>query len=126
MFQVGELHPEIECPDCGSQMRLRDSSYGLFWGCTSYPWCRGIHNAREGTGEPCGVPTTMAGRAARRKAHAAFDPIWKSGRMTRPEAYQWLQRELGLTARQCHIGAFDEKMCARVIEACGKLEECNA
>jgi len=31
-----------KCPECGSATRVRESRYGQFYGCTSYPNCRGI------------------------------------------------------------------------------------
>lgn len=30
-----------ECPDCGQPMRRRKSTKGEFWGCSTYPDCRG-------------------------------------------------------------------------------------
>jgi hypothetical protein len=54
---------------------------------------------------------------ARIRAHAAFDPIWKSGEMRRPEAYLWLTRAMGLK-RQVHIAELDEADCGRVITLC--------
>jgi DNA-binding helix-hairpin-helix protein with protein kinase domain len=32
------------CPRCGSTMRRRSGRYGQFWGCSSYPKCRGTRN----------------------------------------------------------------------------------
>lgn len=29
------------CPRCGSMMEIRNGRYGEFWGCMSYPRCRG-------------------------------------------------------------------------------------
>jgi hypothetical protein len=34
----------ISCPHCSSPMRKRKSKYGLFWGCSRYPSCRGTRN----------------------------------------------------------------------------------
>ncbi|NLX25245.1 MAG: hypothetical protein GXY61_04700 [Lentisphaerae bacterium] len=30
-----------ECPQCGTPMRRRTSAKGDFWGCSSYPECKG-------------------------------------------------------------------------------------
>ncbi|MBN1940667.1 MAG: topoisomerase DNA-binding C4 zinc finger domain-containing protein [Candidatus Diapherotrites archaeon] len=30
------------CPNCGLQMKLRESKYGKFWGCTAFPMCNGM------------------------------------------------------------------------------------
>jgi ssDNA-binding Zn-finger/Zn-ribbon topoisomerase 1 len=45
--QVQESSPR--CPKCGNEMVLRtakrgDNQGGKFWGCSSYPECRGILN----------------------------------------------------------------------------------
>lgn len=31
-----------ECPTCGGSMKKRKGQYGVFWGCASYPHCRGV------------------------------------------------------------------------------------
>jgi restriction system protein len=36
------------CPRCGAKMTLRSSARRPFWGCSSYPRCRGILLARSG------------------------------------------------------------------------------
>jgi len=33
-----------QCPRCGSQMRLRPSTGGEFWGCSTYPRCKGTRS----------------------------------------------------------------------------------
>ncbi|ENO79006.1 hypothetical protein B447_13554 [Thauera sp. 27] len=38
--------------------------------------------------------------------------------MSRADAYSWLARELGIDVESCHIGEFNEEMCARVEEIC--------
>ena len=59
-------------------------------------------------------------------AHAAFDPMIDakmardgcSRSKARRAGYGWLALNLGLERRDCHIGMFDEAMCARVLELC--------
>ncbi len=63
------------------------------------------------------VPGSRLARA-RMAAHAAFDPIWQKGRVSRSAAYDWLARELGLTREECHMLNFDEAMCQRVVQVC--------
>ncbi len=60
-------------------------------------------------------------RAAKQEAHAAFDPIWKTGRLSRTDAYLWLARQLGIPSASAHIGMFDVAMCQRVVEVCRAL-----
>jgi len=56
-------------------------------------------------------------RAAKRAAHAAFDPIWKGGDMSRHAAYGWLAKQLGISRANCHIGMFDVDGCEAVVTA---------
>ncbi len=30
-----------KCPECGLEMSIRKSKYGLFWGCKAFPMCQG-------------------------------------------------------------------------------------
>ncbi len=31
---------EMECPDCGFSMQIKEGKYGYFWGCEGYPGCK--------------------------------------------------------------------------------------
>lgn len=55
---------------------------------------------------------------ARMAAHAAFDPLWKSGEMSRSGAYRWLANQLRIRPDDCHIVYFDEDMCQKVVNVC--------
>jgi len=57
-------------------------------------------------------------RAARNRAHAAFDPIWRSGEMSRRKAYAWLGDQLGLPVKRVHIAEFDLATCSKVVSVC--------
>jgi ssDNA-binding Zn-finger/Zn-ribbon topoisomerase 1 len=103
-------------------MRLRQSRFGLFYGCDSYPKCKATHGAHKLTGKPLGIPGNKATKEARIRAHAAFDVLWKSKRMTRSAAYEWLARVLVLpTGVSAHIGNLDVAECSLVIEAVQSL-----
>lgn len=99
-------------------MVLRDSHFGLFWGCSRYPACRGKHGAHP-DGRPLGTPATLEVRQARMAAHAAFDPLWQGGGMRRPDAYRWLTRAMG-RKEQVHIGEFGLEECAEVVRLCAR------
>lgn len=60
-------------------------------------------------------------RAAKMRAHAAFDPIWKEGIKNRKSAYGWLHAKLGIEKHLCHIGMFDVETCEKVVAACAEL-----
>lgn len=55
-------------------------------------------------------------------AHEAFDPIWRSGAMSRSRAYQWLADRLGIDREDCHMLNFDETTCLRVVAECQMRE----
>ncbi|GAB1376843.1 hypothetical protein MASR1M48_16950 [Lactococcus petauri] len=105
---------ELECPDCGSMMRLRHGQYGVFYSCVEYPNCRGIHSAHK-TGDPMGKPADKETRIARMEAHRKFDSIWKYSKMSRTEAYEWMQEQMGMTKDEAHIGNFDKDQCEKLI-----------
>ena len=46
-------------------------------------------------------------RRRRAMCHAAFDPLWKRGAMTRNEAYKALAEAMQIDYDDCHIGMFD-------------------
>lgn len=66
---------------------------------------------------PLGTMANRATRQARVAAHMEFDTLWQTGFLSRSQAYRWLRKHFRLTKEECHIGSFDEKMCARVIVA---------
>ena len=89
-----------------------------FWQCQP---CDAYVGCHRGTATPLGRLANAELRAAKQKAHAAFDPLWRSNYLQRPmnrdEAYAWLSRQLKLPATECHIGMFDAKLCQKVVEA---------
>lgn len=111
------------CPDCKTPGRLtsgrevfprrRDLAHKGFWVCDACDARVGCH---PGTSNPLGGLANKALREARMAAHDAFDPLWRSGRMTRSEAYAWLAQHVGVTPDQAHIGMFDILKCWNVVE----------
>lgn len=108
----------IKCPDCQSPMLLRPKGIGgkPWYACSKrdLTGCKGAHGAHP-DGRPKGFPGNAATRQARVDAHAAFDRLWKSGQMTRHEAYRHLQTVMGMTKKQAHIGKFTEGECRTLI-----------
>jgi Topoisomerase DNA binding C4 zinc finger. len=37
----------VECPDCGLPMKLKEGRYGFFWGCEGYPQCQKTFQVQE-------------------------------------------------------------------------------
>ncbi|WP_019583818.1 zinc-finger-containing protein [Thioalkalivibrio sp. ALE16] len=85
--------------------------------------CDAHVGCHPGTGKPLGRLANAALRRAKSQAHAAFDPIWKNGAMSRSQAYSWLARQMALPKSECHIGDFDEGQCAAVVELCRRHPE---
>jgi len=104
----------LECPDCGAEMRLVNTSVGRFYGCVTYPECRGACSCKP-DGSPAGIPGDAETRAARVEAHEWFDVLWKSGRFTRSAAYGMLQKFMHMTSDDCHMGRFNKHQCEQVM-----------
>lgn len=116
---------EPTCSYCGQKAKLVN-------GAVIYPHRADLHEKPFYQCEPCGAyvgchPGTITplGRLAnaelRREkmaAHAAFDPLWKTKRMKRGEAYAWLAKKLRMKKEDCHIGMFDVDTCRRVVDVC--------
>ena len=46
--QEARTEPDApSCPDCGAPMKQRTSARGPFWGCSTYPNCRGLRKIAE-------------------------------------------------------------------------------
>lgn len=114
----------LTCPDCGAKpMVLRESVHGLFYGCPTYPKCRGAHGAHA-DGRPKGKPANAENRKYRILAHSTFDVLWNGqGAVfeSRQRAYQWMQNALNMTPDEAHIGNFDIKQCVKLIDT---INEC--
>ena len=44
----------------------------------------------------------------------------------RKAAYRWLSKQLGISAKICHIGMFDVETCKRVVEICESVPKISA
>lgn len=83
----------------------------------------GCHQTSNGKFKAMGELANRELRALRVKAHAAFDPLWQSGSMSRSRAYAWLAGQMDVEVRDCHIGMFNVEQCRRVIEICSTNQE---
>ena len=115
----------LVCPACGRTAKLvgalevyphrPDLAGKRIYVCPSGCSRVGCHGD---TTRPLGTLATATMREARRRAHAAFDPIWRTRGLTRAAAYVRLAEYLGIPVADCHIGRFDEAQCARVLAFC--------
>jgi hypothetical protein len=92
-----------------------------FWYCEPCDAYVGVHQRNKKLGfngdEPKGRLANKELRRMKMAAHAKFDPMWKSGKMTRTDAYAWLAKQLGISDANMHIGMFDIDGCKAVISA---------
>lgn len=103
------------CPECGSLMILRDSKHGKFYGCSTFPVCKGTHSAHQSTGEPMGIPGDAETKQLRMEAHRRFDSLWNGGMISREDAYRWLQNAMRLSKKAAHIGSFTKEQCQTLV-----------
>lgn len=112
---------ELLCPYCGTHPEYVDSSviygksYGMIYLCKPCDAYVGVH---KGTDTPLGRLANKELREWKKKAHEAFDPLWKHGGMKRSQAYEWLAGTLGIKKEHCHIGMFDVNYCKKTVEVC--------
>jgi len=52
---------------------------------------------------------------ARGTAHAKFDRIWKTGRLSRSDAYRWLAKQMRMPAEEAHMEFFTVEQCQKVV-----------
>ena len=98
-------------------------SYGMIYLCRPCEAWVGVH---KGTDTPLGEVANAELRTWRKKAHAAFAPLWRakmkregcSKSVARRKGYQWLSEQLDLPLDNTHIAMFDVDLCKRVVALC--------
>lgn len=138
VIRVGKRYrPPPTCDYCGGQTELvgarviyphRNDIDGWFWRCRP---CGAYVGCHPGTINALGRLANAELRAAKVRAHAAFDPLWRvkmrrdgcSKSAARAAGYAWLAEQLGIDPKLCHIGMFDVAMCRRVEEVCRSIIE---
>jgi len=111
MTQIAKLITAPICPSCGQPAQATETKFG-----TRHDCC-GMHSWH---GKPL---ETQATHDARKRAHAAFDPLWKHGPLSRKRAYQLLAQKLGLSGAECHISLMDEGTALLVPDAVMQIQE---
>ena len=103
---------QIRCPYCGAKATLRPSSAvygdaaktdGLLYVCDRYPKCDAYVAAHRKSRLPMGTLANGDLRHKRIETHKAFDWMWKSGLMSKRQAYKRRQAKLGLSEDQAHL-----------------------
>lgn len=110
-----------------SDLWTSDGVERWWWRCD----CGAYVGTHKGTINPLGTPCGDATRKARIAAHAAFDPLWRK-RMAlsdltqakaRGRGYKWLAAQLGIKAKDCHIGMMNAEMARRVVDICAAARQ---
>lgn len=115
----------VTCPYCNADAQLTTGDYVyphrpdlahlrvyVCWPCDAYV---GTHKDTNPP-KPLGTMANAELRKARRAAHDAFDPFWRSGRMRRREAYAKLGALMNLPKEKTHIAMFNVEQCKKVVE----------
>jgi hypothetical protein len=134
----------ITCPYCGSAATLETGPLVYphcpavaskpFWVCLGFPDCHTFVGCHPGTETPLGSLANGELRLWRKRAHLAFDALWKNeGPRTRGDTerarrsrglwYAWLSCKLQIPTSKCHIGMFDVATCRRTVDACEAFME---
>lgn len=120
--------PPPICPYCGAAAEKvtgdiqyphrNDMGKKFFWRCVP---CQAWVGCHIGTDRPLGRLADAELRTWKRRAHDAFDPLWRTtahrrrNTGARTRAYQALAHALGIPAADCHIGMFDIDLCRRTV-----------
>jgi hypothetical protein len=123
------LPAPTHCHYCRARVEIVNNAeiYNREFG--EWPWaykctgrgCRAYVGMHQFTNIPLGSLADSATRRARAGVKEVFNALWRSGRMTREQAYKWLAGELGMKPSETHIGWMDVQTCQRALAACLKL-----
>lgn len=115
-----------QCHHCSDRVRIgtHEEVYGrdysdwpyvyLCEGCGAYV---GLHPF---TAIPLGTLADKRTRDARKSCKLPFERIWRSGEMSRTEAYKWLADKMGIPAEECHFGWFSVEQCQAAMTHCNE------
>lgn len=116
------------CPQCGCRGEFKSAtviygpsgkSYGKVLVCVNHPRCDsyvGVHKSGRYRDLPKGTMADFKTRNARKRAHEAFDLLWKD-KKSRGIAYEWLSDLMNLPAYSAHIGLMNAEQCEKVVRA---------
>lgn len=108
--------PHLTCPIHGVPLETKRGPYSTFKGCPTWRVTRCDIIATYSQWIDEWIISTKEERNARIATHEVFDEVWKSGQMSRREAYQKLSEDLNIRKNFCHIQHFNVEQCERVQE----------
>lgn len=110
----------MHCPYCNEVAEFLTSKefYGRDYGTNIYVCkpCDAYVGTNGNTKKALGTLAKRELRELRKRAHFLFDPLWRQKKMTRNEAYKWLQKNMDLSPDKAHIGMFNEEQCKELIQ----------
>jgi hypothetical protein len=101
----------MKCPLCGQEAKQTQTRFGIRNDCCD------LHSWGDA---PLVDPETHALRIS---AHDAFDPLWRSDKLSRTAAYKLLAQELGIGHRKCHMKTLDKDLLRQVPLAVARIKE---
>lgn len=105
----------VKCPECSADMILRNSKYGKFYGCSTFPVCQATHGAHP-NGKPLGVPGNTELKLLRMKAHAQLESLfgkWETlTRKAKNKMYVWLKEN----TESGHVGMMGKEEVTKLLE----------
>lgn len=109
----------MKCTYCDYEAEWVENKevYGRNYGNSYMIWlcrnCGAYVGCHQNSRTPKGTFANVELRAARKAAHNAIDPLWKSGKYKRKTVYLRLKDAFG---KEIHVGESDEKQCYEIIE----------
>ena len=124
------LPPPSNCDSCCSinvELTTNDRIYGKLYG--EWPFIYYCHDCGAAVGchcnthNPLGRMADKETRLLRMQCHNVFDPLWKSGLLSRSAAYKWLASALNIPKEQTHISWLTKENLEVAIVLCKRYYE---
>jgi len=109
----------MKCPYCHQNAKWCENkekygrNYGRSYMCYYCQPCDAYVGCHENSRKALGTMANKELRELRKKCHALFDPLWKSGKMKRNQAYQYLVDVTGVK----HIAWTNKNECLDIIKS---------
>lgn len=109
------------CSSCGGDVVIAHHTevYGREY--SEWPWmyrcpaCDSSVGMHPFTSIPLGTLADRQLRTLRNNCKQPFELVWRSGLMSRDQAYAALADHLGMPVENCHFGWFDADQCRRAL-----------
>ncbi len=112
------MEKKVVCPYCGNEAvwcenkAIYGRNYGKSYMCYYCKKDDAYVGCHQNSREPLGTMANKELRELRKQCHKLFDPLWKTGKMTRPQAYEYLYEKTKVN----HIAWTNKEDCLRIIK----------